>query len=268
LEKEDYRVHRALRAIGLNKTVGTLQEGDTVKEGTGLLLPDRELDRRLRSWTDAFRGTAEIAAECTYHELFDGFIFPGYGAGGREGAVKELRRRVYAGATARYGELGDAEVERIEYELGIIEQKGFSPYFLVMDDIVKMSPRTCGRGSGAASIVSYSLGITNVYPLAYNLYFERFLNPARPDPPDIDVDFAWDERDDLIKAVIETFGPENCARVANHAFFRPRSALRETAKAYGFGDEEVSRLERKLFDLGEKRTTAVPGGKYSVSQKR
>ncbi|MDR1308021.1 MAG: PHP domain-containing protein, partial [Treponema sp.] len=85
LEKEDYRVHRALRAIALNKTVGNLQEGDAVEEGTGLLLPDGELDRRLRSWPDAYRGTAAIAAECTYHELFDGFVFPGYGADGREG---------------------------------------------------------------------------------------------------------------------------------------------------------------------------------------
>jgi DNA polymerase-3 subunit alpha/error-prone DNA polymerase len=66
------------------------------------------------------------------------------------------------------------------------------------------------------------------------------------------VDFAWDERDDLIKAVIERFGPDHCARVANHNFFRPRSALRETAKAYGFGDGEISRLERHLFELGDK----------------
>jgi DNA polymerase-3 subunit alpha/error-prone DNA polymerase len=93
---------------------------------------------------------------------------------------------------------GNGELERIEYELGIIENKGFAPYFLTIDDIVKMSKsvnddyRTCGRGLGAASIVSYSLGITNVDPLAYNLYFERLLNPARPDPLDIDVDFPWE----------------------------------------------------------------------------
>jgi DNA polymerase-3 subunit alpha/error-prone DNA polymerase len=144
--------------------------------------------------------------------------------------------------------------------MGIIEKKGFAPYFLVIDDIVRMARgaddtnganRTCGRGSGAASIVSYALEITNVDPLRHHLYFERFLNPARPDPPDIDIDFAWDERDDLIKAVIEKFGPDYCARVANHNFFRPRSALRETAKAYGFPDAAISQLERKLFNLRE-----------------
>jgi DNA polymerase-3 subunit alpha/error-prone DNA polymerase len=106
--------------------------------------------------------------------------------------------------------------------------------------------------------VSFTLGITNVDPIAHDLYFDRFLNPARPDPPDIDVDFAWDERDDLIKSVIEKFGPEHCARVANHNFFRPRSALRETAKAYGFSDAAISQLERKIFDLKEKEENIDP----------
>ena len=100
--------------------------------------------------------------------------------------------------------------------------------------------------------MSYGLGITNVDPLRHDLYFERFLNPARTDPPDIDIDFAWDERDDLIKAVIERFGEDHCARVANHNMFRYRSALRETAKAYGFGDAEITRIERGIFQLGDK----------------
>jgi DNA polymerase-3 subunit alpha/error-prone DNA polymerase len=154
--------------------------------------------------------------------------------------------------------LGDGELDRIYYELDIIERKGFASYFLVMDDIVKMSPRTCGRGSGAASIVAYCLGITNVDPLEHKLYFERFLNPARIDPPDIEVDFAWDERDDLIKRVIEHFGEDRCARVANHNFFRFQSALRETAKAYGFGDAEISGIEKQLFHFGDKSVVSDP----------
>ena len=252
LDKGDYAVHRTLRAIGLNKTTGNLAPGDTLAEGNGILGRPEELRPRLDSWPEAAGGSAEIAGICQFNNLFDGFIFPAYG----ENPEEELRRRVFDGAALRYGELGDSEINRIEYELGIIEKMGFSPYFLRMDDIVKMAGsgarganslnRTCGRGSGAASIVSYSLGITNVEPIAHNLYFERFLNPSRPDPPDIDVDFAWDERDELINTVIKEFGPEHCARVANHNFFRFRSALRETAKAYGFSDAEISRLERKL----------------------
>ncbi|MCL2130296.1 MAG: PHP domain-containing protein, partial [Treponema sp.] len=251
LEKDDYFVHKVLRAIGLNKTTGSLAPCDTVKSGEGLLKSEKELTSILYSWPEAARGSAEIAAACGFNELFNSFIFPSYG----ENPFMELRRRVFPGAVERYGELGDTEIDRIEYELDIIEKTGFSAYFLRMDDIVKMAGtgntrNICGRGSGAASIVSYALGITNVDPIAHNLYFERFLNPARPDPPDIDVDFAWDERDELIKAVIERFGSNYCARVANHNFFKQRSALRETAKAFGFSDGEISGMEKKL-ETGE-----------------
>jgi DNA polymerase-3 subunit alpha/error-prone DNA polymerase len=238
LDKEDFAVHRVLRAIGLLKTVGSLGPGDTADPGR-ILRPSPELHRFLASWPEAAKGTREIAERCRFNRLFDGWVFPGYGAGGLDPGA-ELRRRVHEGAAERYGELGDCELERIDYELGIIEAKGFAPYFLTIDDIVKLSPRTCGRGSGAASIVSYALGITNVDPLAHKLYFERFLNPAREDPPDLDIDFAWDERDGLIRAVIERFGADRCARVANHNFFRFRGALRETAKTYGFGDGEIT----------------------------
>jgi DNA polymerase-3 subunit alpha/error-prone DNA polymerase len=251
LEPGDFAVHKVLRAIGLLKTIGNLTEEDTAEKNR-VLRPAKELHRQLTSWPEAVKGTGQIASICRFDDLFDSWIFPGYG----ENPAEELRRRVNEGAELRYGKLRDKEPEkelerieyekRIEYELGIIGQKGFAPYFLVIDDIVKMASRTCGRGSGAASIVSYALGITNVEPLRHNLYFERFLNPARPDPPDLDIDFAWDERDELIKAVIEKFGPDHCARVANHNMFRYRSALRETAKAYGFGDAEISGIERKL----------------------
>ena len=252
--KEDYCVHRTLRAIGLNKTTGSLAASDLIPEGKGVLKTGAQLSSILDSWPQAVKGASEISELSRFNELFDGFIFPAYG----DDPVSELRRRVYAGAALRYGELGDMEIDRIEFELDIIEKKGFAPYFLRMDDITGMTGRTCGRGSGAASVVSYSLGITNVDPIAYNLYFERFLNPARPDPPDIDVDFAWDERDGIIKSVIENFGPDYCARVANHSFFRSRSALRETAKAYGFTDSEITQLERKLFNLREKEENINP----------
>jgi DNA polymerase-3 subunit alpha/error-prone DNA polymerase len=244
LEGDDFTIHKVLRAIGLLKTIGNLGLEDTASQDR-VFRSSKELHRSLVSWPMAVKGTEEIAALCTFDDLFDGWIFPGYEARGLS-VTGELRRRVYEGNADRYGEMGDGEIGRIDYELKIIEEKGFSSYFLIIDDIVKMASRTCGRGSGAASIVSYGLGITNVDPLRHNLYFERFLNPARPDPPDLDIDFAWDERDDLIKAVIDKFGPEYCARVANHNMFRYRSALRETAKAYGFSDADITQTERQL----------------------
>jgi len=248
-EEGDREVHTVLRSIARGKTVGSLSSGDCALPGTELFLADTQFERCFDSWPEALRNADRIAEECTFDSIFDGFVFPAYADGEGRSAHELLRSRVIDGAEQRYGELSDAIIGRIDYELGIIGAKGFAPYFLVMDDIVSMASRTCGRGSAAASVVSYSLGITNVDPIEHNLYFERFLNPARPDPPDIDVDFAWDERDDLIKRVITRFGNDRCARVANHNFFRPRSALRETAKAYGLSDGEISRIERSLFDL-------------------
>ena len=254
LEPGDFAAHRAARAIGTLRTVGNLDAGEVADMGR-VLRPPGELRSRLSSWPEAAKGTAAIAGLCAFGDVFDGWIFPGYDAGGLT-LAEELRRRVYEGAAARFGELGERELARIGFELGVIESKGFSPYFLIIDDIVRMAAgedggrRTCGRGSGAASIVAYGLGITNVDPLRHSLYFERFLNPARADPPDLDIDFAWDERDDLIRAVIDRFGRDRCARVANHNFFRYRSAVRETAKAYGFGDAEITSMERRLHSDG------------------
>ncbi len=250
LDKSDITVHRVLRAIALNKTVGSLAETETAAIDS-FFLPPETIERRLSAWPEALKATKEIANHCVLDHIFDGFVFPAYEDPGGQSAAKILRERCLVGAEKRYGELPDAILERIDYELDIIERKGFSDYFLVVDDIVALASRTCGRGSAAASIVSYALGLTNVDPIAHNLYFERFLNPSRPDPPDIDIDFAWDERDELIKAVMDRFG-ERCARVANHNLFRYRSALRETAKAYGLGDGEISAKER------ERRRAAPP----------
>ena len=257
LDSDDSAVHAVLRSIALGKTVGSLADSDRAPPEESFL-PLPAFERRLASWPEALRAADEIADACTFDTIFDGFVFPDYLTNCGSSPAQLLRARVIEGAERRYGELSDAITGRIEYELDIIGRKSFAPYFLIMDDIVRMASRTCGRGSGAASIVSYALSITNVDPIEHNLYFERFLNMARPDPPDIDVDFAWDERDDLIKRVIERFGADRCARVANHNFFRPRSALRETAKAYGLSEGEISRIERSLFELGDAQAVVDP----------
>ncbi|MHC1692623.1 MAG: DNA polymerase III subunit alpha [Sphaerochaetaceae bacterium] len=256
-DKEDLRIHAALRAIALGKTVGNLNTQDKAS-CDGMFLDTETFRQDFSSWPEALQGTEEIASLCTFDRIFEGFVFPGYPTSPGEDPQMVLRQRVLQGAEQRYGELSDAILQRIDYELDIIGRKGFASYFLVMDDIVSMASRTCGRGSGAASIVSYALGITNVDPIAYKLYFERFLTMARPDPPDIDVDFAWDEREALMREVIKRFGSDHCARVANHNMFRPRSAVRETAKAYGLPDGEITRMEHHLFNTGDVQKIADP----------
>ena len=160
--------------------------------------------------------------------------------------AQRLRLEAYEGARRRYGaELSEAVVDRLEHELRSIRDMGFAAYFLIVRDIIQRSPRTCGRGSGAASLVAYCLGITNVCPLKHNLYFERFLNPGRKDPPDIDVDFAWDERDDVLDSVLSQ-NPGHAAMVSSHVLFQPRMAVREVAKVFGLTDAEIRQVSNRL----------------------
>ena len=124
--------------------------------------------------------------------------------------------------------------------------KGFADYFLVVRDIVANGPTHCGRGSVANSMVSYCLGITHVEPLGAGLLFERFLNPERKDPPDIDLDFPWDERDHVLAYVFRRYPHPQAAMVANHNCFRLRGALREVAKVHGRPNGEIREVTRRI----------------------
>lgn len=243
LRPEERDTQRLLCAIGRQTTVHAIQESELDPAGTVwdmALKPDPAVP------VQALEANHWIAGQAL-HKPFDGFVFPRFQGRSSEGSASELLKNlVMEGAERRYGRITPQILDRISYELSLIEQKGFSDYFLVVKDIVSKASRICGRGSAAASIVSYCLGITDVDPIAHGLYFDRFLNPGREDPPDIDVDFAWDERDALLASVVSTYGEEHAARVANHLCFRFRSALRETARAYGIPDEETTAFERAM----------------------
>ncbi len=163
-----------------------------------------------------------------------------------QGALERLRALAYEGAERRYGTIAPVTRERLERELGIIQAKGFADYFLVVHDIVQHAPTHCGRGSVANSMVSYCLGITHVEPLGTGLLFERFLNPERTDPPDIDLDFPWDERDRVLGYVFSHYPHPQSAMVANHNTFRLRGALREVAKVHGRPAGEIREVTRRI----------------------
>ena len=181
-----------------------------------------------------------LADRCKTDWSFINTIFPSLSLKDRHQANKRLNREVSIGAKKRYGYLNDEVSNRIKYELTIINQKGFSPYFLIVKDIVTQTRATIGRGSAAASIVSYCLFITQVDPIKYRLRFEGFIHPEREDMPDIDVDFPWDERDNILQYVFSKYGTERTAMVANQVFMKHRSAVRETGKIYGLSNEEIN----------------------------
>jgi len=244
------RRHRLLRAIALNTTVDRVPPGELAPPDAWLAPPD-EMMRRVPDLPEAIAHAAAIADRCRFVPQMGRPIFPVYESpeGARlagAGVADYLEREAEAGIRLRYGSVSDPARRRLDTEMAIIREKGFAPYFLVVRDIVRQAPRTCGRGSAAASLVSYALGITHVDPIRHDLFFERFLNSGRVDPPDIDVDFPWDERDRLLEWVFARFGRARTAMIANQNAFQLRAAVREVAKVRGLSDAEIGRVTGRV----------------------
>ncbi len=246
VEPESYPFHRLLRAIDLNTKLSRLPAEACVSRAAWMM-PPAAVARFFPDCPGVLEATGIIAADCAMSEPPWGrVVFPSYEGLSPERAFELLKKLCFEGARRRYGHITHAVQKRLDHELEIIWKKNFADYFLVVRDIVQRSPRTCGRGSAAASIVSYSLGITHVDPVRYDLFFERFLNEGREDPPDIDVDFAWDERDGVLDYVFEKYGAGKAAMVSNHLCFRGRAAVREVAKVYGLPEDEIREVTKRL----------------------
>ncbi len=241
----DFPMHRLLRAIDLNTCLSRIPPGELAGTDRWLKPPD-VMARRYPHLEKALENTLRIADDCRTELGIGRLVFPTFETPDGSDAFEYLRDECYRGAERRYGELSDPVIKRLEHELAIIKSKGFASYFLVVQDIVRQSARTCGRGSAAASLVSYCLGITHVDPIAHNLFFERFLNEGRTDPPDIDVDFPWDERDDVLDYVFRKYGTERAAMISNHVGFRARAGVREVAKVFGLPEAEIKAVTQRM----------------------
>jgi len=255
LHQEDVELHRVLRAIALNTKLSRLKAGETAVD-VDLLLSPEELSNHFPHCPEALENTARIADQCKTDWDFSAAIFPTFGGMAEEEAFGALSSRAREGALWRYGRIDDRVEARLHKELTIIREKGFAHYFLVVAEIAGQSPRTCGRGSAAASLVAYSLGITHVDPIKHNLFFERFLNPGRVDPPDIDIDFPWDERDGVLDFAIARYGASRAAMVANHVGFKGRAALREVAKVFGMPAGEIKAVTERISGYWKADQTA------------
>ncbi|MDJ0623980.1 MAG: DNA polymerase III subunit alpha [Desulfocapsaceae bacterium] len=249
-EPEHAEIYMLLRAIDTNTSISKIRE-ELAHASIASFAAPNIYEERFAMWPEVIEESHRLASLCDFTgPKFDLVMPPWEG----DDPDTTLREWAYSGARRRYGaDLGEIVVERLEHELQVIASMGFSSYFLVVRNIVhrleengrRKKRRICGRGSGAASLVAYCLEITNVCPIKYNLYFERFLNPGRSDPPDIDIDFAWDERDEVLAEVLQDH-QGYAAMVCNHIFFKPRMAIREVAKAYGMPGYEISHVTKKL----------------------
>ena len=248
---EGFATHRVLRAIGEN---GTVWSAPPRAHAAHFLKSPAEMAALFAHLPEAIEATARIAEECACPIGFEGWRFPAAHLPPGETPFSLLWQKSFEGLRQRYRPISREAVERLRYELSIIEEKGFSPYFLVVDEIAAQARawglRTVGRGSAANSLVSHCLGLTHVDPLAHGLFFERFLNPERSSPPDIDLDFSWKDRDRLLAWVYERFGPDRVAMISTHVTFGPRAAVREVGKAHGLPDAELTRLTRRIPHWG------------------
>ena len=240
---EEWTKHRLLTAIAANQALSACPPV-LLSPRDAWLRPAPDIARHFPDRPDAIDRAGELAERCRYRIPIGRTVPP------RTQDVSEsfqkLRALAYDGARHRYGTVAPFVRDRIGHELGIIGLKEFADYFLVVHDIVTHGPTHCGRGSVANSIVSYCLGITHVEPLGAGLLFERFLNPERKDPPDIDLDFPWDERDRVLAYVFKKYPHPRAAMVANHNTFRPRGALRAVAIAHGRPPGEVTEVTRRF----------------------
>ena len=250
---EDHPRHRLLSAIAANTTLSGLESAGShqpssrpaVRPPNAWLKPEAELSRHFPDVPDAIDRAGELAERCRYLIPIGERVVPPRYVEATD-ALQQLRALAYRGAARRYGTIAPITRDRLEHELAIIGMKGFADYFLVVKDIVEHGPTHCGRGSVANSIVSYCLGITHVEPLGAGLLFERFLNPERRDPPDIDLDFPWDERDHILAWVFQRYPLPRAAMVANHNTLKLRGALREVAKVDGRPPAEIREVTRRI----------------------
>ncbi len=241
----EFATHRLLRAIATNTTLSRLPAQECCAP-TQWLMSGALMASQFPHVPDALENTVRIAEACHSDWRFGDTIFPAFRRLTDDDAFALLKAKTYEGALVRYGRLSSDIRKRIEKELAVIRQKSFAHYFLVVEEIVRQAPRTCGRGSVAASIVSYCLQITHVDPLKHQLFFERFLNPGRKDPPDIDIDFPWDERDQILAWVFQHYGERQAAMVANQNSLGFRAAIRETAKVYGIPAAEITATASRI----------------------
>jgi DNA polymerase III subunit alpha len=250
LRREDFDNHAALLCVQTKSTLEAPKLSFDTNEF--YIKSSEEMAESFAEWPEAVPSTLEIAERCQLEIELGNLLLPQYPTADGEAPETMLRRIAGEGLRARYGDPPPAEaIERLEFELGVIEDMGFSSYFLIVWDFVRYAKENGvavgpGRGSAAGSIVSYSLNITDLDPLANDLLFERFLNPGRKSMPDIDIDFSVRGRERMIRYVAEKYGRESVAQIITFGKMAPRAATRDAARVLGFDYATGDRLAKQI----------------------
>jgi DNA polymerase-3 subunit alpha len=238
LRREDYDNHAALLCV---QTKSTLEQPKmTFDTNEFFLKSNDEMAESFAAWPGSVETTLEIAERCDVEIELGKLLLPRFPTPDGEEPSAMLRRLLDDGLRRRYGDpIPAAARERADFELGVIAEMGFESYFLIVWDFVNYAKQNGvavgpGRGSAAGSIVAYALNITDLDPLANDLLFERFLNPARKSMPDIDIDFSVRGRERVIRYVQEKYGREAVAQIITFGKMAPRAATRDAARVLGY----------------------------------
>ena len=242
-------LQRTLTAIRLNKRLNEVSSTDTAPEEAYFVDPS-EMENRFSHYPRAIEATQEIAERCSFDFPLGETHMPAIPLPDGITATQLLRSKAEKGAQRIYGHLTPIIQDRLDHELNVISAMGYEPIFVIVEEILAYARQTgvpfSSRGSAASSLVAHCLDITGPDPLRLNLYFERFLNPARTTPPDIDTDLCSRRRDTVIQHVFDTYGTDRVAMVATINRYRPRSALADVAKAYGLENHLIRKMAKQL----------------------
>jgi len=250
--KEDARAHDVLLAVQTGNTVNDA-ERLTLKHDDFSVSTPGEMAEKFKRWPEAVENTQKIAQQCNIELTLGEFIFPNFKLEDGKTADQMLDDMTKLGLKKRGLENNSETEKRRQYELKVIADKNYAPYFLVVADIIQFAHKsniyTTVRGSTAGSLIAYLCGITNVNPIEYQLPFERFLNPHRPSAPDIDMDFADNRRQEVIEYTKQKYGAQNVAQIGTFGTMMARGAVRDVTRALG-----------KSYELGDRIAKLVPIG--------
>jgi DNA-directed DNA polymerase III (polc) len=269
LASMDALYHEPMRQI-LQDVLTCIREGVTIEEAGFRLAPNAErfirppdgMERLFRNYPDALAETNRLLSLISFSLDQLRYIYPEETVGNGETAQQTLERLSYEGAKARYPEgIPEKVMKGLKHELALIGEMGYAPYFLTVQDIVRFARQErgilCqGRGSAANSAVCFCLGITEVDPMLVDLLFERFVSTERDEPPDIDVDFEHERREEVMQYIYQKYGRHRAGLTANVITYRSKGAIREVGKVFGLSDDTITAISSSNWGWGHIDITA------------
>ncbi len=270
IEESDARAQDALLCVQTRKMISDPNRMTMLNSPDFFLRSGDEMTTLFHDYPEAIENTLKVAQMCDLTIPTGKLIFPHFPV--PEGTTNEIlfTQLCWEGIKKKFAVVTSEAEKRLKYELEIIIQKGYSTYFLITQDLVNWAKSQGigvgpGRGSAAGSLVSYSLGITTIDPLQHGLPFERFLNPERPTPPDIDMDFADDRRDEVIEYVAQKYGRDSVAQVITFGRMEARVAIRDMGRVLGLPYEDPDKIAKLIpNDPGQK--TSLTSAVATVSE--